>query len=445
MQTTNDTIEIVSSEASQAARCQKIISEIKKTVTVDFTLALGATAISDIDGISAAGASASARRLTPKLDAEALLTGRTAGGEALPSSPVGVTSPVVITRACLSLIKNRTNIVDCGTFAPPDAEHVSLGFLPGKNIAQTNSMDLEQVRKLYQLGQEMAGARFCTGKPKGAGGGKTGQNSSAQNGADGLLPVLSECVPGGTTTALAVLKALGIEADNLLSSSVPGQRMVKAQIVAEALQRLEGELGAGKLQALCREEPLLAVAYLGDPMQAFAAGFALGALGAVAGLDTESEGCLRVTAGPQAVVLAGGSQMLALYALVRALAKSGHADFLDSKNLSAVELIDQTLIVATTKWVAHDPFGNTQALAAMIGAPYAAARIDFSRSRHAGLRAYEEGHVKEGVGAGAALMLASLLGKRENTQTSTKDHNIDESTILRTIEDFYDMMILAEK
>jgi NaMN:DMB phosphoribosyltransferase len=34
----------------------------------------------------------------------------------------------------------------------------------------------------------------------------------------------------------------------------------------------------------------------------------------------------------------------------------------------------------------------------------------YSHSNHAGLRQYEKGHVKEGVGAGGALYLASLMG-----------------------------------
>jgi NaMN:DMB phosphoribosyltransferase len=459
MQTKNNSVEIVSDQSRQIARTEKIIAEIEKSSIVDFTLALGATALSDLEGISAAGASASTRRLTPKLDAEALLTGRTASGEPLPSSPAGITSPVVITRACLSLVKHRINIVDCGTFVPPDIEHVGLGCLPGNNIAEANSMDIAQVRELYRQGRKMALERFSTSGQNKSGKSKSEVESedrfageseveykdtgACEDKGEGCLPVIAECVPGGTTTALAVLKALGIAADSLLSSSIPGKRLGQAQVVATALRRLEGELGEGKLQALCAEDPLLAVSYLGDPMQAFVAGFALGALEAINTMESLAATPARPKR-PKAVVLAGGSQMLALYALVRALAKSGHADFAKNSTAAPVDLVDQCLIVITTKWVAHDPFGNTQYLAKMIGAPFVSARMDFSRSRHAGLRAYEDGHVKEGVGAGATLVLAKLLGNQGIGHTGSMVASSEKGTILSTIDDFYDKMVLAD-
>jgi len=154
-------------------------------------------------------------------------------------------------------------------------------------------------------------------------------------------------------------------------------------------------------------------------MQAFAAGYAIGALKSIGDSDLKSKDAIR------AVVLAGGSQMLAVYALVRAILV---AEILEGSSALAL-LATECLAVITTKWVAHDPFADTQALAALVDAPYVASSINFKNSRHAGLRSYEDGHVKEGVGAGGALVLATLLA------------DVDTNKIIETIDLFYDQMI----
>jgi NaMN:DMB phosphoribosyltransferase len=43
-----------------------------------------------------------------------------------------------------------------------------------------------------------------------------------------------------------------------------------------------------------------------------------------------------------------------------------------------------------------------------------ATTIDLSKSKHDGLRAYEQGYAKEGVGAGGLLTLAALKGYGED-------------------------------
>src|SRR5262249_13631165 len=106
--------------------------------------------------------------------------------------------------------------------------------------------------------------------------------------------VLAESVPGGTTTALAVLLALGVDAAGRVSSSMAGN--------PHALKEATARQGLAYLapEAVVRA-PLAAVAAVGDPMQAAVAGLALGA-------------CSRVP-----VLLAGGTQMAAVLALMRAL------------------------------------------------------------------------------------------------------------------------------
>ncbi|MFE4107754.1 TIGR00303 family protein, partial [Almyronema epifaneia S1] len=53
--------------------------------------------------------------------------------------------------------------------------------------------------------------------------------------------------------------------------------------------------------------------------------------------------------------------------------------------------------------------GDAIGLANIVGeVPLLAAQIDFSNSRYRQLRAYEQGYVKEGVGAGGCAMAAYL-------------------------------------
>ena len=113
-------------------------------------------------------------------------------------------------------------------------------------------------------------------------------------------------------------------------------------------------------------------------MQPLVTGLALGAT---------REGC--------EVLLAGGSQMLAVAALLVAL--GGRA---------ALERV----AVGTTRWIVQDPAADVAGLAADVSPelPLLAINLDLGTSRHPGLRKYERFLVKEGVGAGGACIAALL-------------------------------------
>lgn len=326
-----------------------------------FFLCVAGTETSDIPGISAAGSSPESRRLTPALDAEALIDGRAHSCSSVPVSPRGIVSPVVITRACLQMIGMPIEIVDCGTFSPPQVSAKRVGSKPSGSVSSGHALSLEEVQHLFEAGKK-AGAAVCE---------------------EFDYVVLGECVPGGTTTALAVLTALGWNVSGMLSSSTPvPQHDLKYSLVSIGLER------AGLLGRHGSPPPLTAVAAVGDPMQPFVAGFALTAMEKIP------------------VILAGGSQMLAVFALMKALSKA-----MDNETRPR-----HLPIVVTTKWVAFDPGAKSSQLASMISAPYMAACPDFHQSMHPGLQAYEEGNVKEGVGAGAALFLAHAQGRFTETQ-----------------------------
>jgi len=313
-----------------------------------FYLCLGSTLTSDIEGISAAGSTPQFRRLTPAADAEALVLGHTKALDRLPVSPLGVVSPVVITRACLQLANIAPQVVNCGAFIPPQIPHLTAGDCPAQSVSTGRAMTLNAVIRLFGKGFDFGIKESANQRPM----------------------IIAECVPGGTTTALGVLLALGYSAQDALSGSIPNcNHEMRIGLVEQGLWQ------AG-IQTP-NSNPFEILAAVGDPMQPFVLGMTLAA-------------CQNTS-----VILAGGSQMLAVYALCAALA----ADY-------GIEIETSKIGVITTKWVAFDKYARIADLSKQIGAPLAAASPNFSLSTHPGLQAYEAGNVKEGVGAGASMALA---------------------------------------
>lgn len=338
-----------------------VVDALRNRTNGAFFLCVASSESSDIEGISAAGASPDLRRITPSIDAEALITGKPSGGAELPVSPTGVVSPVVITRACTRLAGFGITVVDCGTYKAPDLENVlKVGKGRSRCVSTGCAQEYEDVRELFYSGLEIG----------------------AEVGDQCDYVILGECVPAGTTTALGVLTALGVRAAGLVSSSLQKpDHSTKDRLVSDGLKA-----AALFLQDVV-ERPLKAVAAVGDPMQPFVAGLALAA-------------STRVP-----VILGGGSQMLAVYALAQALLKT------DMKALD--NTLDRSISVITTKWVVDDSASNVGELSRIIGAPFACSCPNFRLSRHEGLRSYEDGNVKEGVAAGASMAVAHIAGGAE--------------------------------
>lgn len=318
-----------------------------------------------IDGLSAAGVAAALRPMTPAADAEVVHLGQPRCLPRLPSNPLGAPGPAGITRAALGLLGVRAEFVGVGLRVWPATAYQRLSLVPGASI---------------ETGQAVPAARelFAAGRTLG-------------HGLAGQAPylVLGESVPGGTTTALALLLALGMAAEGRVSGSQPGNahalktRVVRAGLAAAGLRPGDG----------C-SDPLGAVEAVGDPMQPVVAGIAAGVA------DTGGE-----------VLLAGGSQMLAVAALLTAL-----------EGCSVLDAV----AIGTTRWVLADPAADVAGLATEIGPrlPIIAANLDFSISRHPALRLYERGLVKEGVGAGGACVAALLA---TGTPAATLQAAIDDA------------------
>ena len=349
--------------------CQNFVNKVKGKKPL-FVLILGATHTALIPGISAAGQNIEQLKLTPAQDADFLLLKKEEFKGQIPVSPKGIPSPVILSKALTDLLDLEINVIDAGTFVKPQGKHISLNMGPGKCLTTGNALGPIRTDFLFQKGEKLA-----------------------TNLSHYPYIVLGECVPGGTTTALSVLCALGISAFDLVSSSFPeGNNLWKNQTVKDAL------LANGELFTFIKKNPMKAVEFFGDPMQAFVCGFVKGAQKA-----------------NLPIMLAGGSQMLAIYYLAKRILEHDPHD----------------TVVATTSWITNDKNAKTKKLAELCSVPLISSNINFKESKQPGLYAYEEGHIKEGVGAGGLMVVADLY------------KNILQEDIVKEIEKVYSQLGLT--
>jgi len=73
--------------------------------------------------------------------------------------------------------------------------------------------------------------------------------------------------------------------------------------------------------------------------------------------------------------------------------------------------LEDNVIVGTTRWVVVDESSDIVGLIDMVapGVPVVAYNYDFSNAPYKGLRYYEKGYVKEGVGAGGTSIAATAV------------------------------------
>ncbi|WP_435180120.1 nicotinate-nucleotide--dimethylbenzimidazole phosphoribosyltransferase [Halorussus sp. AFM4] len=302
----------------------------------------GTTRTAEIDGISAAGADPDLMAHTPSADAEILEYGRPVRAPVVPVSPSGCPTPAVATRAVRECADFATTVVDAGLAEPTAAPTVTVGAQPGDDIRESDPVPTAP-------GAFAAAREFGRRIPD-----------------DEVL--VAETIPGGTTTALGVLTALGEERG--VSSSLPDNPVErKREAVADALA------ASGLDPGDAAGDPRLAVRRVGDPVLASAAGFVVGA----AESDTT-------------VTLAGGTQLVAVAALAR------HAD------------CEAPLELATTSFVADDPAVDLRGAAVDFDLDVTVTDPGFDGADHPAMARYAAGEAKEGVGMGGALALADREG-----------------------------------
>ncbi|MBI1858237.1 MAG: TIGR00303 family protein [Candidatus Melainabacteria bacterium] len=348
---------------SRWKECQDFVNKIKGKKPL-FILVIGSTETALIPGLSAAGKNISEIKMTPALDAEFLSAKENEPINKIPVSPSGIPSPIILSKAIVEMLDLDICIVDVGAFTKPKCNHIDLNMGPGEYITKGNALGPIKTNFLFQKGEKLASKI-----------------------SDYPYYVIGECVPGGTTTALSILCALGLNAFGLINSSIPeSNTMFKNQIVKDAL------LDNSHAFPAIKKNPLKAAEHFGDPMQVFVSGL-------IKGFNNLNA----------PILLAGGSQMISVYYLASMVLGSSPKD----------------TAIATTSWIGNDKNGNIKQLAEMTEAPLIVSKINFSSSKHEGLIAYENGHIKEGVGAGGLLSVASLY------------KNYSEQEILDQIEDYY--------
>lgn len=334
-----------------------------------FACTLGTTETAKIQGISAAGAMPELTDYTPPADIELLLLGKCKCINGVPVTPDGIPTPALVTMSALKLAGIPALPVNAGLRILPQVPFLELGARPGRDIRTGKAVEnAEEVLQRAKIAGEILS--------------KT---------ADYL--VVGESIPGGTTTALGVLLAMGIDSKGKVSSSMPGNpHDLKTKAVEEGLEAAKVKFGT-----LARD-PLRAVSCVGDPMMPAFAGLVLGAAEKVP------------------VLMAGGTQMGAVLAVVNAL---------NPKVLGNVA-------IGTTRWIVSDKTSDLKGIVNQIAdIPIIAANLDFSSSRFTGLQAYEAGVVKEGVGVGGTAIAA--MAKSEGA--------ITKETLIEEIERNYEKLM----
>ncbi len=327
-----------------------------------FMCVMSNTDTAKIPNISAAGKTPELTDYTPAGDCELIELGHIKSVPVLPFSPSGSPTPALITRSALRLSQTPAIYVNSGLRKLPSIPVVDLHATPGADIRSGQAVaDVEDIFKNGQLLGEHIGKLSD-------------------------FIVIGESTPGGTTTALAILRCLGMDGNT--SSSISTNPMgLKMRIVNEAMEK--SSIGFGDLT----DDPLRAVELFGDPM-----------MPAVAGL---AEGLCNNDA---KVVLAGGTQMVAVLAIIRALG------------------IEGDISIATTKFVANDTSAHFHEMVDSLGYHAYVTDPGFYNSDIDGLLGYERGEVKEGVGAGGALLLAAMAG-------------VGQDEILTDVESFYRQLV----
>tara|TARA_A100001388_G_scaffold206327_1_gene157048 strand:+ start:3989 stop:5143 length:1155 start_codon:yes stop_codon:yes gene_type:complete len=352
---------------------KKILTSLKQKVNnLKIYLVIAGTDTSQIQGISAAGVNAKSRRKTALADAEFLLFGAFKDHKyKLPFLNAGVT-PALISYVCSKLINANPIVVPLGIEVRPYFSHLVAEdqFLgPANCISTGKAMLKDRVLNLYEKGFEI---------------GKSSKETV----------MIAESVPGGTTTAQAVMEAFGLNVSNLVGSSLfKAPRELKKKVIKTGLMNANLKNNFDSFDV---------ISSVGDPFQAFALGLLIGA---------------RLA--DQTVILSGGSQMVAIVLLA-----------LHSLNFKNKKDFTREVFIATTGWLVND--NSLGDLLELINKKFnvniigLASPLNFNLSKYKELKDYELGHVKEGVGAGGISILAFLKGYSNDQIVSLCQQNLEK-------------------
>lgn len=331
---------------------EKLVKELQKLKNPIFICTIATTETSEIPGLTGAGASPKLTKYTPAGDAELILDGEVKCMKDIPQTIIGevvTPTPSMITKGSLTLCDCPVMVLDAGSEikANSDVFDISDGK-HGKDIRTGKAV--EEPEELFKKGFDLA--------------------LILSENYDYI--VIGESLPAGTTTALGVLVGLGYDAKGKVSGCMNTNPHEMKNAIVE-----EGLANAG-LKEYKDNDPFDVIRAVGDPM-----------LPAIAGVLMGSK---------VPVVLAGGTQLTAVYAIAKAL----DPDF-DFSNTC----------LATTSFVVKDETADILDITEQIGdISVNAVNPNFEISRVEGLKNYTEGYIKEGAGAGGAMFLALMLGNK---------------------------------
>ncbi len=312
-----------------------------------FSFVISYTETSEIPGITFAGADKDSIQFTPPADAEYLHYGYCKTIDKIPMTPDGKPTPGILTKTALESASISHLTINAGSKITPQLPFIESGLPFGKNISVEDAMSDSIVSRAVEYGQILG--------------------RSLASLTDCLM--IGECIPGGTTTALALLKALDFDAK--VSSSIPDNPVeLKNQIVSSALERIDSE------------HPYSIVAKIGDPMIPFVAGM------------------LCSASSVSKVMLAGGTQMAAVLAFA-----------------SKIGFNEENTAIGTTSYITNDKSANFSELVQDIAdIPIISVDPGMKNSKFSGLKAFSEGFAKEGVGAGGSI-ISSMIKTGNNSET----------------------------
>jgi uncharacterized protein (TIGR00303 family) len=262
-------------------------------------------------------------------------------------TPDGKPTPALLTKVALEAASIPHVIINAGSKINPQLPYIQTNLPSGKNITQEPAMDetsfLQAIDYGRIVGRTLSSITDCL--------------------------VIGESIPGGTTTALAVMRGLGINAK--VSSSIPKNPVeLKNRVVTNALKNVNSD------------DPFVITATLGDPMIPFVAGMISAA--------TETS----------KVILAGGTQMAAVLSFG-----------------SSLGFNEDNLAIGTTCYITNDESANfLQVIKQIVDIPVLVVDPLLNQSKIGGLKAYSEGFAKEGVGAGGSIISSMLKTGNSSTK-----------------------------
>ncbi|MFQ5496404.1 MAG: nicotinate mononucleotide-dependent phosphoribosyltransferase CobT [Nitrosopumilus sp.] len=327
-------------------RSQNFLDSIK-TGRFLFSFVISYTETCEIPGITFAGADKNSIQFTPPADAEYLHYGYCKTIDQIPMTPDGKPTPGILTKTALESASIPHLTINAGSKISPQLPFIESGLSFGKNISTQDAMTDSEVTRAVDygriVGRSLASLTDCL--------------------------IIGESIPGGTTTALAVLRAL--EHDAKVSSSIPNNPVeLKNKIAESALERIDSN------------HPYSIIAKVGDPMIPFVAGM------------------LSSATDVSKVMLAGGTQMTAVLAFA-----------------SEIGFNEENTAIGTTSYITNDKSANFKNLVKDIAdIPTISVNPNLGNSRYSGLKAFSEGFAKEGVGAGGSIISSMLKTGNDSSQ-----------------------------